>query len=389
MQCANPKIFRLNSEHYTRKYTLFIPCGKCYACQCNSRAEWALRMRAEFDDKRNSCAFFLTMSYDDKFLPHVGYNYMEVCNYLSSRSISERNYWFSILDKQHASMFLESLKHWYRQYFEIPEYYVNKRTGEYSAVKKTGFSSVYRQNSLPRYYLTGEYGDISNRAHMHAIVLFPNEVHESDLKQFANFLWPYGNLKIESHLSPAARNYVAKHQVKDCLGTPFQQLVSPIFAFSSRFNGGIGRALKDDYIMKRIYLRSMETGDKSECYYENIQSSVVYKIAIPRFLKKCWHEELLNDLELGVLERESLKNAKKFLETCMIDQNELSLYTECCELLVQNNKDDYAHTRLCHHVYKFSKKYIIQDNERRALYKRKKINKKLDLLVRGSNYSHI
>ena len=58
MQCANPKVFRLSPEWSVHKYTLFIPCGKCYACECASRAEWALRMREEFKDKRNVSAFF-------------------------------------------------------------------------------------------------------------------------------------------------------------------------------------------------------------------------------------------------------------------------------------------------------------------------------------------
>ena len=38
-------------------------------------------------------------------------------------------------------------------------------------------------------------------------------------------LWYY---ECQSHISAAARNYVAKHQVKDCCGTEFQNMVSPI-----------------------------------------------------------------------------------------------------------------------------------------------------------------
>ena len=64
---------------------------------------------------------------------------------------------------------------------------------------------------------------------MHAIVLFPKELHKLDLVNSAQFLWPYGNLNVQSHLSAAAQNYIAKHQVKDCCGTPFQQIASPIF----------------------------------------------------------------------------------------------------------------------------------------------------------------
>ena len=61
MQCANPKVFRIRTDYLRREYTVFIPCGKCYACECSSRAEWALRMKYEFRDKRNTSAYFLLL----------------------------------------------------------------------------------------------------------------------------------------------------------------------------------------------------------------------------------------------------------------------------------------------------------------------------------------
>lgn len=388
MQCANPKVFRVRTDYLSREYTVFIPCGKCYACECSSRAEWALRMKFEFRDKRNTSAYFLTLTYDDEHLPTVGYNVHKILDYYRSRPISERNYFFSILNPSHASFFLESLKHWYRKYYEKPLYFVNKNTGEFSPNDKKGFQPVYDDNTLPRYYLTGEYGDISNRAHMHLIVFFPKEVRPTDLFQFRSFLWPFGEMKIESHISAAAQNYVAKHQVKDCLGTPFQQLASPIFALSSRYQGGIGRALKDDYIMKDKFLKSLVTGDKSELYYHNTQGSIVYKIAIPRFLKKFWHLDRLDDSEMSVLERESLKNAKRYIETCMIDQNNFNLHSQSIELVANINDGDND-AKLARIVYELSRKYVQQDKERKLLYKRRKRNSKLALLVNNNIYSHI
>ena len=97
-------------------------------------------------------------------------------------------------------------------------------------------------------------GDISNRAHMHLIVWFSKELHKMDLTNAAKFLWPYGIMYVQSHLSAAARNYVAKHQVKDCCGTEFQNMVAPIFALSSRYKGGIGRIMKQDYNKKRVLM---------------------------------------------------------------------------------------------------------------------------------------
>ena len=183
MQCANPKVFRVKDDRLKRDYTLFIPCGKCYACQCASRAEWALRMKYEFRDKRNVSAYFLTLDYDDDHLPTVGYQTDKVLYYMRHRPISERNYFFSVLDKKHASLFIESLKFWFRKYFCTPVYYVNKNGGEFSEIPKKGFSPIYDSDSIPRYYLTGEYGDITNRCHMHLIVFFPSDLWTSEGKK--------------------------------------------------------------------------------------------------------------------------------------------------------------------------------------------------------------
>lgn len=389
MQCANPKVFRVKTDYLSRSYTVFIPCGKCYACECASRAEWALRMKYEFRDKRNVSAYFLTLTYDDDHLPVVGYNTKLLLDYYKLRPKSERNYWFSVLDKYHASLFIESLKHWYRTHYVTPLYYVNKYTSEFSDVPKRGFQSVYDDNTIPRYYLTGEYGDISNRCHMHLIVFFPSEVRATDLKQFSNYLWPFGEMWIESHISPAAQNYVAKHQVKDCCGTSFQNMVSPIFSLSSRYQGGIGRTLKDDVSMERKFLESLFTGDKSDLYYENPQGQVVYKIAVPRFLKKFWHLDRLDDKEFSVLERESLKNAKNYIERCMLDQNLPYLRQQYVELIADvNNKDNDA--KLGRIVYELSRKYVHHDHERKLLYKRRKRNQKIQLLCNANiDYSHI
>lgn len=388
MQCANPKVFPVTQQDSGKSYTLLIPCGKCYACRCASRAEWALRMREEFKDRRNVSCYFLTLTYDDHHLPTVGFNTQDILNFYSVRPLSERNYWFSVLKKEHFMEFLQRLKHWFRGWFCTPKYYKHPHKAIYNVKFQTGWIPIYDDDSLPRYYLTGEYGDISNRCHGHCIVWFTKEVHATDIEMFAKDLWPYGNLDIQSHISPAARNYVAKHQVKDCIGTEFQNSFAPIFCLSSRYRGGIGRILKSDHIMKARYLHYLATGDSSDCHYTNVQSSVVYKIPIPRFLKKTWHSDIFNDDELSVLENNLLKKFKEYVTTCMIDQNDFTLYSQFCELIV-THKCDSSRDELSRIVYKLSRKYVIQDKERFALYKRKKRNSKLQKLIASNNYSHI
>lgn len=377
-----------DSNQSNQKFTVFLPCGKCYACRCASRAEWALRMREEFKDVRNVSSYFLTLTYDDDNLPCVGYNTKTLLDYYKTRPISERNYWFSVLRKEHFMDFLQRLKNWFRLYFCKPVKYKHPHNNEFSDTFKSNWIPIYDDNSLPRYYLTGEYGDISNRCHGHLIVWFTKEVHASDIEMFSKDLWQYGNLQVESHISAAARNYVAKHQVKDCVGTPFQNAYAPIFCLSSRYRGGIGRILKNDYNMKRIFLQSLRSGDTSDCYYTNIQSSVVYKIPIPRFLKKSWHEEKLDDVEFSILSHNSLKKFKEYITTCLIDQNDFTLYNQFLQVyktsICQGSNDTLARI-----TYKLSRKYVARDKERFELYRRKKRNSKLQKLVNSSNYSHI
>lgn len=377
-----------DSNESSNRYTVFLPCGKCYACRCASRAEWALRMREEFKDNRNVSCFFLTLTYDDNYLPCVGFNTKDILDYYSVCPISERNYWFSVLKKEHFMDFLQRLKFWFRSYFCTPYYYKHPHKAIYNVNFRSGWIPIYDDNTLPRYYLTGEYGDLSNRCHGHCIVWFPKEVHASDIKNYSKDLWPYGNLDIESHISPAARNYVAKHQVKDCTGSDFQNLYSPIFCLSSRYRGGIGRILKQDIRMKKIFLQSLRNGDSSDCYYTNVQSSVVYKIPIPRFLKKVWHPEKLNDDEFEILSDNSLKKFKDYITTCMVDQNDFTLYNQFLEVY-KTSKCQGSCVSLARITYKLSRKYYIQDKERFALYKRKKRNSKLQKLCSSLNYLHI
>ena len=65
-----------------------------------------MRMKYEFRDNRNVSSYFLTLDYDDEHLPTVGYNVDKLLYYNSHVPISKRNYFFSVLDKKHASLFL-------------------------------------------------------------------------------------------------------------------------------------------------------------------------------------------------------------------------------------------------------------------------------------------
>jgi len=100
---------------------MIIPCGQCKGCRWEKTRQWAIRITNEASLNENNC--FITLTYDDKHLPH---------------DLS--------LHKEHFQLFMKSLRE---------KYYPKKI----------------------RYYHCGEYGDENYRPHYHAIIFghtFPN-----------------------------------------------------------------------------------------------------------------------------------------------------------------------------------------------------------------------
>lgn len=286
MQCCDPRLLRIESPETGYAYFTFIPCLRCYGCRCNSRAEWAVRMRYELADIRNKSAFFVTLTYDDAHLPVLQESNRYLCDYLSILPYADRDYSFCYLEKHDFSVWIKRCQEWLRD-------------------------KTCSDDALMRYYLTGEYGDISHRCHGHSIVVFPCELHKQDVINMCKDTWEHGLCYVGDTMSAAACNYVAKHQVKDCCGNEFQQTFAPIFALSSRYQGGIGRTLVEDSEVYLNWLRSKVTDEP--CAIDQIQGQVIYKVSIPRFAIRRWHPEVLNDAELETLQEKSIKNLKKFM----------------------------------------------------------------------------
>lgn len=302
MPCRNPKILVIRSPSGF-EYLKFVPCGTCYDCRCSARGEMVLRMDREMKDPYNFNHWFITLSYDDEHL-HTVFDEVtqrRVCNYYKNFPSSHRRYDFSLLEKSDLSEFLHELQSIFRV-----EYCNSIDNGNYH------FTDT-EENVHIRYYCTGEYGHISHRAHYHGVIMFPRTIHFFDVYNLLARIWDKGNFDLQAIDTQGACNYVAKHQVKDCKGSDFQQKVAPIFALQSVYGGGIGRILKNDEIMKRYYLDSLVTNDKSKCYYETFGGSKVYKVSIPRFLIKTWHPQRFSDEELTNSQDLNFINLFKFI----------------------------------------------------------------------------
>lgn len=110
MRCTNPITITKGKE---LKTSFQVGCGKCLACRINKRREWTIRIIQELQDKKG---IFVTLTYKDEKLPK-----------------------FNSLVKSDLQKFIKRLR---------------KSVG-----KKI------------KYYAVGEYGDLNQRPHYHAIIM--------------------------------------------------------------------------------------------------------------------------------------------------------------------------------------------------------------------------
>ena len=158
-----------------------VPCGKCLLCLKKKRSDWSLRLEHEYLD--SDSAFFITLTYDDIYVPRTKYGH-------------------HTLEKKHVQNYIKRLRNDYVKY-------VSK---ELKIEKK-----YVKDYSKPiRYFAIGEYGSKTQRPHYH-ILLFNYDI--------ANLLpitqqWKdtysgksYGHVDIGT-VTGSSINYVTKYMFK-------------------------------------------------------------------------------------------------------------------------------------------------------------------------------
>lgn len=144
--CVNP----LQVINKKTKQPQLVPCGRCYNCRMQTRAEWTFRLTLEqFEWPYTS---FLTLTYNEESLPFRG----------GSPS----------LYPVHLSKFIKDLRN-------------------------SGYNL--------KYYAVGEYGGRFGRPHYHCILFHKDIIYPQ------NF-WPYGNLE-EERTEIGCLHYVGKHHI--------------------------------------------------------------------------------------------------------------------------------------------------------------------------------
>lgn len=143
------------------KRLFLIPCGKCPACVQNKALEWTARLMKEAEEWKYT--YFITLTYDDDNLKD--------------------------LNKRDIQLFLKRFR------------------------KASGFDC--------KYYITGEYGEISFRPHYHAIFFLNDKIE--DLVFYANNLytsrlfsntWQKGQVLVSSDVNERSIKYTIGYTLK-------------------------------------------------------------------------------------------------------------------------------------------------------------------------------
>lgn len=178
---------------------LSVPCGKCYNCLANLRAQWQFRLEQQLNHSANG--YFVTLTYSDDLITN--------------------------LSKSEIQLFLKRLR------IEI----LRNGSNYYLAPKVPQNAS-----KVPKikYYLVGEYGTQTKRPHYHAIMFnFPEFSGDmiSQQQQVHKLLtntWKNGFIHI-GRITPASIGYTLKYQLKR-----YEQPegLEPLFSLISK---GIGK----------------------------------------------------------------------------------------------------------------------------------------------------
>lgn len=232
-----------------RDWLMMINCGKCLDCRLKLARDWANRCILEADQYEDN--YFLTLTYEDSCLPMVHPATGEALDHAT-------------LFKNDVTQFLKSLRWHWSEYF--------------------GHVGI-------RFFMAGEYGDLSMRPHYHMIVF---NLPIPDLKVYKksaledtyytsdiiNRIWHKGYVVI-GHVTQASAGYTARYTLKK-INQPSDYYdtlnILPEYVNMSR-RPGIARNWYDknkDLLFKQGFV-SFATSDKGVRIYPGRYFKSLYK----------------------------------------------------------------------------------------------------------------
>lgn len=222
-----------------RKVTSWYNCNHCAACMSRRANRRASRIRN--NHPKSFTCFFVTLTYDNKYIPYCKFHDLESAFNSLQCGISEfdipvyRSY--DVLSKTRG------IKMPYRLYEPIDHFYLRSKTDIDEFKKLSGLRTVtdsrtyqytvdydkysiayskdfqkfinrfrqrlfrlYERRIPMQYYFAPEYGPTSQRYHIHFLIWLPSTFTEVQVRSHVIACWPYADSKRTSNFCEIARN---------------------------------------------------------------------------------------------------------------------------------------------------------------------------------------
>lgn len=269
--CLTPLII-LDKKRERSGATVAVPCGKCPHCVARRVSSWSFRLMQE--EKRCSSAWFVTLTYDTRFVPITPSGFMSLDRPRKVLSVIKRG-------KKKGQMGFKSVSCHLQLFMKL----LRKAHG--------------RDGAKLTYYVCGEYGSARMRPHYH-MILFNADVDKIQK------CWKYGEIYYGS-VSDLSVGYCLKYISKEKkIPVHGRDDRVPEFALMSK---GIG----SNYLtpaMVRWHLMDIENRmycnllDGKKCtmsryYKDKIYKSWERKLASSSTLLRMMQERMLAELRYG------------------------------------------------------------------------------------------
>lgn len=176
--CNRLKINVKGVSRYTPKGA-FVPCGKCAECRESQRSGWTFRLRAEFESlaKKNWWFAFVTLTYNDNYLPHLPFSLLKTSAFEAGVCNDGRTP--MCFNKNHVRNFITSMRQWlFRRYGAVRK--VDPKT-----------KKLIKDDHI-RYLVGSEFGDHTRRSHYHMILALPSYVPPQTVHTWIKQNWIFG-----------------------------------------------------------------------------------------------------------------------------------------------------------------------------------------------------
>lgn len=193
--CEHPKrIFNRSLKEW-----ITVPCGHCNTCRNRKANEWIQRLDVEMQCWKY-CVFF-TLTYDDEHIPEfvltrkkMLYDFdNDFCVDLQDSNLDGRS--LAYIQRR------KTLNHLFKP--DVQKFI--KRIRYYNST----FNHSYEKNIL-RYFVVGEYGPTTLRAHYHGLFFFSSDETAKNFPKMLSKSWTYGRTDWSFVRSNAA-SYVASY----------------------------------------------------------------------------------------------------------------------------------------------------------------------------------